>query len=329
MATFNQLQVEQYLTGVLQNYREMDPAFFVADRLAPIIPITSKHGKLAEEGAEQNYLHVAERAPGAAPGEVVTSQAAGISYLAVERTIRERVTDEEVAAGQESFGIDVLAQKALKLAKKLKNIHEAKTTALFTSVDWFTRVYSSGLGYFADYATQVVTLLAGSHWNDNAVDPSDAIDTAKEWFVQNAPFPATHVILSEETWLAVGANTNYRTEYGDNRDLQPVAGMLPRWRELEVVVSRGKFDNQSGGWVPFLGNHCWVGRLGPLDQSYTSYAGVLQYTGDPVDAVRTYRDADEGRRSSWVEATGGTRDYKVLQSGGSTQGYLIRDCKSV
>ena len=325
MATFNQTRLDQYLDGVITAWQAQDENAFVANRICPVIPVNQPNGTLLESDDSENILRNARQAPLTPPGEVTTGVREGAHFLCQQVALRELVGDDEVAAGQEAHGIDVKRHKVEKLAGNLRIAYEGYVSAMFRSVAYDSRDYDSGLGVFADYATQVVTLTGGSHWNESAVDPSDAVETAlQDYFAANS-IVATHIVLPYKVALAVGANAQYKAEYSANRDTQALFGMLPIWRGLQVVISTG-FLVLNGVQVPFFGNDAVIFRQEPWrGNGYAGFCAAVKYTKGE-QGVKQYRHPDEGLAGSYIHASLGEYDFSPVKLNGNTRGYLIRDC---
>ncbi len=321
MASLKELAVTQYVEGALLSWATNGGVGYIADQVIGKVTVGKTEGKLLERDASGTYTTISKRAPGDGAGEVESGFKAGASYQTEDRTLKERVTEEDRAAASGEFGIDAYRVAAEGIVERWMNEREQLVSALFRSTDPYSRVYSAALGHYASYSNQVVTLTGTSHWDNSASKPFTDLKTARLWFSANSYQVPNTIIIPEKVAIYLREHPDYISEYGEQRDLQEVAALHGSLRGLNVLTPTAKGTDALGATVPYWGNDVWIGRIDP---GMRGFAVEVEYSGGSK-GVKVWPDPYPDRKTDYVQVEFGQYDWVVPQAGGSTCGYLIRN----
>lgn len=173
------------LTEFAQQFMR-DPKGFVADEIAPYFPapLQSSSYYLFRKDDIANVPLLTPRAPGA-PYQRIQTTLTSDNYACENYGLEAPAPDEERKKYGAYFDLDRL--KVNRLIDTIRVNREVRVTNLLT-----------GSG--------VASANISIPWNDPAANPLQDVDAAKEFIRQNTGLRATHMVISEPTFLSLRYN---------------------------------------------------------------------------------------------------------------------------
>lgn len=348
--TLRSTGIAQILWDVVMDYWAQPNETFLADLLAPRVPVTKEAGFWDREVTEEDDVLLDDgRAPGEAPKEVSAQYETGPVFVTTQRALREPVTYEDHAFWSSELGINRAQVAAQRVARRLLLNREARVTSYFLSCNPLTRVYDASMGVYSNYSTQVVDLstynpgsgAGDEQWTDANSDPLDFITVQVEKLLDLGTSPNV-VIVPEKLWFVLRRNTAVKAELAEDRDVY-AEGTLQReeLRDLQVI-RYGRRARLSGAATNLFGTNVWVGRLddsyGPdwrghvVQPVFNGSATVWPFEGQIEDeyamdglTVRIYGAGDPGTRKYYVDVDAGYDGVLQPWNDGSRAGVLLRN----
>lgn len=329
MPQLETVHVKTTLNNVALAYFQ-EEAEFIAQIVSPIVPVNKSSDYYFVYGREHFNITDAIRRPGVTPIEVEHTLSTD-QYQTYEYSLREKVTDEEKKDADNPIAPE--SDAVLYVSERLRLSHERRIAVQLTTA--------------GNYQTGWKATLAGDdQWNNGtSSDPIADIQTAIDKVVAAGKRPNT-LFMGYEVWTQLKHHPDFLNRLAGNKTQIVTADLLKTiWEEIEeVAIGSTLYNTAVEGADEDLG-FCWgksfgvayVNRAMPNKKvpsfnytflwPYKVAQGRVRRTnqagarnGTPYQA-RTYRHADEGARSDWVEVAMRT-GFKIV---GDYMGYLISD----
>ena len=302
--------VNPVLTNVGRGYR---PAGYIADTVAPRIPVTKEVGQYTVWDSFHFFANDVETlTPDRAETREVDVAMGTETYSAEEHALKVSVSDRE----QSQSDVDVRLAKTNALSDRLKTARERRIAALLDTAD-----NGGGLDNAMDSTPSV-------NWNHPDATIIADLTTAKEAVFSAIGLEPTHAIIPWRVANAISQQADIveilkytvdgRTIIGAGQEVLP--GTLAG---LRTLVPRGRYATnrlgQTNAFADIWGDDVrviYVNQDGP--SLFTpSVAYTFQTEGFEV---RTWRENDPN--VEWVRNRDGIYDEKIVAP---QAGYVLRD----
>jgi hypothetical protein len=239
--------------------------------LAPQRLVRAQSGNFQIHLTEQDVPVSADRAPGAAAGEIITKLFPGPWYECVNRVLKEPIPIESIGNLSDATEVDLVQLVAQNLAQQLIRNDMGQVAKKFSAVDPWTGNYDAAYAatIFVNVGTQVSNV-AGAWATPGTATPLADIAAIKQALVGLGPAAPNTLIVSEQVALAIRETDEYKAEYGD-RDQQGTAGLEPVIRGMNVLVDKRKMKFGGTDRYPFH-DCCVLTRVEPWSLMYTGHA---------------------------------------------------------
>lgn len=329
MPQLETVHIKTTLNNVALAYFQ-EEAEFIAQIVSPIVPVDKPSDYYFVYGREHFNITDAIRRPGVTPIEVEHTLSTD-QYQTYEYAMREKVTDEEKEAADNPIAPE--SDAVLYVSERLRLSHERRIAVQLTTA--------------ANYQTGFkVTLTGADQWNlGTSSDPIGDIQTAIDAVVGAGKRPNT-LFMGYEVWAQLKHHPDFLTRLASNITQIVTPDLLKNiWEGIEeVAIGTALYNTAVEGATESLG-FCWGKYFGVMHANrrmpnkkapsfsytflwpYKAAQGRVRRADQPgarngtLYQARTYRHADEGTRSDWVEVAMRT-GFKIV---GSYMGYLISD----
>ncbi|HET7558878.1 MAG TPA: major capsid protein [Limnochordia bacterium] len=285
MPTASSGHIDTYLT----NYsRKLSNGMFIADNCFTVVPAAKDSGKIATYGTDNlRAPSNALRAPGAAPNSVDYSRDS-INFVLNEYTLRESVTDEDIAQADSPF--TPLEDAAANAREKVMIVKEKAAAAfLFSTTQWSKNTTLSGTDQWSDYANS---------------DPFDDVKTAILSVAQNSLRRPNKIVMGIQVMETIKNHPDLidRVKYTGSQSITAQA-LARLWEVDQVLVGEAVENTAKEGAADSLGfiwgKGVWIGYVEqrPSLRAVTA-CSLVRSRSFPV--VERYRDADQGTKKQWV-----------------------------
>lgn len=301
---------------------------YVADRLAPVIPVTNQSGKYRVWGKNNLLQHEARWAPGAIPNAIETRWSEA-TYFAEIRKLRTLLLDAEVRNADTDLNLRQSYTEVVTGAIEIAR--EARVATLFTTA--------------ANYpGANTVTKAGAAEWDtllgSNPTLPRTDIDAGIRQVVGQAMVPRNQITVAipepvYDLTIRFNATLLGMINYTTADSVQP--DMLARLfgvKEVLIVqaMTTGAGPEVAGSDVVtgFTNTYLWLDNVwiglvndGQNDMA-PSFARTFNWTAETAGQrrqIRQYRAEDEGREADWIECKEAMSEAIVY----SGAGYLIKN----
>jgi hypothetical protein len=293
----------------------IEPTGLIADRIAPVIPVTKQSDKYRIFGKNVllNRTGGADWSPGAIPN-AIESRWSDDLYFAKLYKLRHPLYDAELTNSDED--LDLRLQYTEETVIAMQILREARVVSLFTT----STNYSAG---------NVITKAGGQEWNtvpaNVLTDLDSAITKAKTGSLKGTG--ELSVIIPDQVFdrsIKRNANVTAAMAVDTNRVaipelLQALLGVKEVIIANTQVVAAGPETPDADVITGYTTTNLW------LDNVWVGYIGAGQNRRAPTFArsftwkaatggqelrTRQYRMADEGQEGDWIEVTE-ARDEKI------------------
>lgn len=329
MPQLETVHVKATLSNVALAYFQ-EPDVFIADQLSPHVKSNKQADYYYLFGAEHFNVVNAVRRPGATPVEVEHTVSTDQFYCQ-EYAMREKVPDEEKENADNP--LEPEADAARYVSERLRLSREYRIATQLQNAN----SYQTGMK---------VTLAGDDQWNlGTSSDPIDDIQTAVDAVAAQGKQPNTF-FMGYEVWSKLKHHPDLIARLTSSKTRIVTTELLKAiWEEIEQVLigsalynTAAEGQDQSLGyvWGKYFGV-AYINRSMPNKKVPSfNYTFVWPYAvragrvrrqnqagtaGGTVYQARTYRHADEGAKSDWVEVALRTA-FKIT---GDYMGYLISD----
>jgi hypothetical protein len=197
MPTSSQVHIDAALTNLSVGYRN---AAFVADLLAPVVPVRKQSDKYYIYDSEREAMRQSDdkRAPGAAANEVDFSLSTD-SYYAEDHALVSAIPDEE------RENADPVVQPNID-----------RTEFLRAKIDLNKEIELAGMLTDTSVITQSTTLSGTGQWSDSSSDPIAAIEAQKATIMAAVQSMPNTLVLPYEVYakVRIHAKVIERIAYG-------------------------------------------------------------------------------------------------------------------
>lgn len=327
MPQLETVHVKATLSNVALAYFQ-DPKIFIADLVSPHVKVGKQADYYYTFGAEHFDVVSAIRRPGTTPVEVKHTVSTD-QYFCEEYAMREMVFDEEKENADNPLAPE--ADAALYVSERLRLAREYRIATELTTAGNF----QTGMK---------VTLAGDDQWSlGTSSDPIDDIQTGVDAVAARGHQPNTFY-LGYEVWSKLKHHPDLIARLTDTRTRIVTTELLKAiWEEIDQVLVGGALYNTAAlgqdqdlgyVWGKYFGV-AYINRSLPNKKVPSfNYSFIWPYaarggrvrrdkqagsTSGTVYQARTYRHADEGAKSDWVEVALRS-DFKITAN---YMGYLI------
>lgn len=330
MPQIETVHVKKTLSGVAVAYFQQ-PGVFIAQKVAPFARVAHKSDYYFIYGMEHFDVVDAVRRPGTTPVAVEHTVSTD-QYVCDEYSMREKVTDEEVEEADDP--LEPQADATNYVSERLALSHEYRIATQLRDI--------------TNYQTNfTVTLTDGDQWNEGtSSEPIQDMQTAIDAIVARGVMPNT-MWMGYPVWSqGIAHHPDFVNRLQSNNPQVVTAQLLMTLFPGIDTVALGSavYNTAEEGQPQDLGfvwgrdfGVAYVNRTMPRKKApsycysflwpYSVTAGRIRRTNQPGARngapfqARTYRHADEGAKSDWVEVAYRT-GFKIV---GPYMGYLIKD----
>lgn len=303
MPQASEVHIDAALTNLSVGYRN---AAFIADQLAPVVPVRKQSDKYFIHDAEREVFRQSNdrRAPGAEANEVNFSLSSD-NYYCEDHALVSAIPDEE----REN------ADPAIQ-----PNID--RTEFLRAKIDLNKEIELAGLLTDTSVITQSTTLSGTDQWSDANSDPIDAVETQKATIMSAVQVMSNTLVLPYEVYAKVRMHASVveRVAYGSVGAVNEE--ILAQIFDVEQVLVARAFKNtaaegQTASMSYVWGKDallCYVPTRAALKQVALAYS--FAWTGAPgsVGGHRVELWREERRKADAIRVQR-YYDQKVIAAG--------------